>query len=262
MEIAKGQIVGKYLIVEEPFSIKGRKHCKSKCLWCGKEITNQLRSIKKGKGCSCTGLHQLNEGQEFGLLKVISFSGKDVVCKCKCGNIKSYLKGNLITGNSTSCGCDRKERLVERSTKHGMSRTKIYQIYLGIKARCYNPNEYAYKWYGNLGVTVCNEWLGENGFNNFYDWAINNGYVNGLSIERKDVSKGYSPDNCTWISIDKQHENTSNTIRIYNATGFCFVKDISEKYNVPKSTIYAKIKKIGKENLTEEKLINLLKGVD
>ena len=258
----KGEVIGKYLILDTPFSVKGRMYCRSKCLWCGKEITNQLRSLKKGKGCSCKGLHKLDVGQEFGLLKVISFSGKNVVCKCKCGSIKSYLKGNLIAGNTTSCGCDKKEKLIERSTKHGMSQTKIYQIYLSMKARCYNPNEYAYKWYGKLGITLCNEWLGENGFAEFYNWALNNGYCEGLSIERIDVHKEYSPNNCIWITLDKQHENTSKTIRIYNNNGFCYVKDIAQKYNIPKSTIYAKIKKIGKENLIEEKLIKLLKGSD
>lgn len=262
MEIAKGKVVGKYLILEEPFSIKGRKHCKSKCLWCGKEFTNQLRSLKKGYGCHCSPLHKIEVGQKFGLLEVVSFCGRDIVCKCECGSIKSYLKGNLITGNTTSCGCEKKRHLIQRSTKHGMSKTKIYQLYLGMKSRCYNPKEYAYKWYGNMGIKICDEWLGDNGFNCFYHWAINNGYKDGLSIERKDVHKDYSPSNCTWIPIKNQHENTSNTIRIYNSEGFCFVKDISKKYNIPKSTIYAKIKKTKRKDLTEDELIKLLKGVD
>jgi hypothetical protein len=256
------EIAGKYLLIDEPFSVKGRKHCRVKCLWCGKEFTTQLRHIKKGIGCSCKENSMLQVNQRFGLLRVLSFCGKDVVCECECGSIKKYIKGNLISNNTTNCGCDKSRKLISRSTKHGMSNTKIYKIYLGMKSRCYNPNEYSYKWYGKLGITVCDEWLGENGFINFYNWAMNSGYVSGLSIERKNVDKGYSPDNCTWIDIDKQHENTSNTIRIYNDTGFCFVKDISQKYNIPKSTIYAKIKEIGKDNLTEQKLIKALKRSD
>lgn len=262
MEILKDGIVGKYLMLDNPFSIKGRRYCRVKCLWCGKEFTTQLRAIKKGVGCSCKQGTMLQENQRFGLLKIISFSGKTVVCECQCGSIKEYIKGNLLSGNTTNCGCEKKRKLISRSTKHGMTHTKIYSIYLGMKGRCYNPKEYAYKWYGKLGITVCDEWLGENGFTNFYKWATKNGYIDGLSIERIDTKKGYCPENCTWIDIQKQHENTSRTIRIATDTDFMLVKDFANKYNIPLSTIYAKIQKIGKKDLTENKLIKSFKGVD
>lgn len=261
MEYSKNQIVGKYLL-EDIFSINGRKHCRVKCLWCGKEFVTQLRHIKKGKGCACKEKSKLYIGQYFGKLQVLGFDGKNVKCQCECGTIKSFLKGNLMSSNTTNCGCEKSKRMIELSTKHNMSKTRIYHIYSHIKSRCYNPKTYAYKWYGALGICMCDEWLGEEGFLNFYNWAINNGYKETLSIERLDINKGYSPENCMWIDMSKQHENTCRTIRIATQNGFCFVKDLSKKYNIPKSTLYAKIRKMGKENLTEEMILKNLKGVD
>ena len=81
---------------------------------------------------------------------------------------------------------------------HGLSKTKLYKIWLNMKSRCYNKTATRYERYGGRGIFVCDEW--KNNFMNFYNWACNNGYIEGLSIERIDINDGYYPQNCKWIT--------------------------------------------------------------
>lgn len=84
-----------------------------------------------------------------------------------------------------------------------------------MKDRCYNYNHNAYKDYGGRGITICDEWL--NDFMAFYDWSMSNGYSDNLTIDRIDNNKGYSPDNCQYVSMKQQCRNRRNTIYItYN----------------------------------------------
>lgn len=100
---------------------------------------------------------------------------------------------------------------------HGMSETKIYATWCRMKGRCYSKTNRKYYRYGARGITVCDEWLGENGFMNFYNWSMENGYSEELSIDRIDNDKGYSPDNCRWADNFQQANNTSKTHKItYN----------------------------------------------
>lgn len=96
------------------------------------------------------------------------------------------------------------------------SRTKykrLYHIYNGMKARCYNKNEVAYPNYGGRGIRMCDEWLDSQcGFERFVDWALDNGYSDDLTIERVDVNQNYCPSNCTWITKDEQARNKRRTI--------------------------------------------------
>ncbi len=100
----------------------------------------------------------------------------------------------------------------ERYNKsHGLSRTRIYQIYNNMRYRCYKSYASEFENYGGKGITVCDEWIDkENGFMNFYTWAMNNGYNDKLSIDRIDNTKGYFPNNCRWVNIFVQANNKSN----------------------------------------------------
>ena len=104
--------------------------------------------------------------------------------------------------------------------KHGFCGTKIYKKWEDMKARCNNPNNKRFKDYGGRGIKICDEWLAD--FMNFYNWAICNGYKEGLTIERIDNNGNYEPSNCKWITRAEQMKNTRNCHYIeYNGETHC-----------------------------------------
>ncbi len=89
--------------------------------------------------------------------------------------------------------------------KHGLSKHPLRPVWSDIKQRCYNKKNKNYKYYGERGIIICDEW--KNNLEKFIDWAIKNGWESGLTIERIDVDKNYEPSNCTWIPKGKQAAN-------------------------------------------------------
>lgn len=153
--------------------------------------------------------------KEFGMLKVVALDenktlekGKAYwICECQCGNVITFRGDNLT--KKKDCGCISKLEKAKRLTKHGMTNTRIHRIWLGMIKRCTIKSASGYKNYGGRGITVCDEWL--NDFMNFYNWSIENGYNDKLTIERKDVNGNYKPDNCKWATIKEQENNKRNT---------------------------------------------------
>lgn len=129
-------------------------------------------------------------------------------CECECGGTKIVTGADLRKGNTTSCGC----RMKERAKTHGMTNTRLYGIWTGIKDRCYNSKNEHYNRYGERGIVMCDEW--NNDFMNFYNWATANGYRNNLTIDRIDNDKGYEPFNCRWTTMQTQGTNKSNNVLI------------------------------------------------
>lgn len=95
--------------------------------------------------------------------------------------------------------------------RYGLSNHPLNTIWCGMKERCTNRNADNYKWYGENGINVCDDWLV---FINFYRWAVNNGWEPGLSIDRIDCSKGYSPDNCRFVTHKEQCRNRRTNVHI------------------------------------------------
>lgn len=119
----------------------------------------------------------------------------------------------------------------------GRSKTKLYKSWSCMKRRCNYPDEHHKKYYS--GIKMCNEWLD---YSNFRDWAYKNGYIDGYTIERIDNTKGYNPNNCTWIPKEQQNKNKRNK-HIVEINGQ--KKTISEwckEYNIKWTTFYQRIK--------------------
>ncbi len=179
-------------------------------------------------------------GKTFGRLTVIEKdeSRKDrafFVCRCECGNIKSIYMNHLKSGSTTSCGCYRKEQFSSRLTKHGMSNTKIYRVWSGMIERCTYKKHKTYNDYGGRGIVVCDEWL--ESFENFYSWSCENGYEEGLTIERINNNGNYEPDNCKWVTLDDQRYNKRNTVIITINGVSKNLKEWSEELNIKLSTL-------------------------
>lgn len=143
-------------------------------------------------------------GQIFGRLTVLSHvnkrnkSGRSQVfwsCECECGVILDVLGECLRRGTTLSCGCYNKDLLSETNKTHGMSGSDEYKIYQGIKDRCLNPNDHAYKNYGGRGIKISENWVV--GFDNFLlDMGLRPSKDH--SVERKDTNGDYCKENCIW----------------------------------------------------------------
>lgn len=164
--------------------------------------------------------------QKFSRLRVLGFSHKSDAgqyywkCQCDCGNFVTVTSGNLKSGHTSSCGCLRKEVAKILSTKHGHSTSRLYITWENIKDRCSNPQNKRHASYYDRHITICEEW--KNNFEAFYIWAIKNGYSENLTIDRIDNNKGYTPDNCRWVSQKIQQRNRRNNHYItYNNETHC-----------------------------------------
>ena len=167
-------------------------------------------------------------GKTFGNWKVLYRNGSSPRnfalwhCKCMlCGQEKDVVGQSLTSGASTKCrNCVPRTALTKPHRKE-----RIYSLYTGIKQRCYDPNARSYKAYGGKGIGMCEEW--KNSPDAFFGWAFSSGYTDDMTIERIDNDKGYSPNNCTWIPMNKQSANRcmNNSIQYkgntYNLTEAC-----------------------------------------
>ena len=148
--------------------------------------------------------------------------------KCECGTILKARTSAVTSGNTTNCGCVRKRKLIKASTIHGLRKHRLYQTWAGMLQRCTNPKDPNYKNYGGRGITVCTRWLDIENFIEDMDVS----YDSACSLDRKDVNKEYSPDNCRWATPTTQARNIRTT-RVNNTTGYkgVWFRKTSGKYS-------------------------------
>lgn len=192
-------------------------------------------------------------GTEKGFMKVISVK-KDgrksrLIISCACGNETEMMKCYFMDKSRTSCGCEYGKR-GEKSYlyKHGNAKTRLNNLYHGIKRRCYSESCASYKNYGGRGIKMCPEWLGEHGFENFAKWAYSTGYDENApkgqcTIDRIDVNGNYEPDNCRWINNKKQCNNKRDNHYIkLNGETLSFT-EWCDRYGVTPSSVYYRMNK-------------------
>lgn len=123
----------------------------------------------------------------------------------------------------------------------GISKTRLYTIFSAMKQRCYNPNNSNYCMYGAKGITICSEWLGEDGLSRFIEWALSNGYEEHLTIDRIDPHGPYSPENCRWItrSENSRRAERETPHKIIPGTGLRYYKlfDLLQRRGMKKTDL-------------------------
>jgi len=193
---------------------------------CGNEKVLMGSRVANGKvqSCGCLLVEKIIEngknkkidlsGKRFGRLVVISETtkrqGTHIIweCICDCGNIHFASGGDLRRGGVTSCGCYAREVSSRINTVHGGEGTTEYIKWASMKSRCYYPKNESYSHYGARGISVCNRWR-----NNFGNFLKDMGKCpEGLTLERTDNDKGYSPGNCRWATVKEQNHNKRSNV--------------------------------------------------
>ena len=165
-------------------------------------------------------------------------------CQCECGNITRIVKWDVTSGNTKSCGCFKDEMIAKtgkNNVTHGMRYTKIYKIWEGMKRRCNSEKAERYSSYGGKGITYIKEW---EQFVPFHEWAINNGYEEGLSIDRIDVNGNYEPSNCQWIPLEQQAYNKTNSNVVEYKGKKITIGELAKLTNKPYHLLYQRIVKL------------------
>lgn len=187
----------------------------------------------------------INQGDRFGKLVVLSeIDGRlrghrAYTCLCDCGNTTIAVGSDLRRGRRVSCGCRKRENgEAKRKYPKGTTKSSLYHIWSGIIQRCENPKSPEYKSYGGRGISVFESW---HEFKVFNEWAVSNGYSQGLTIERIDVDGDYCPDNCNFIPRKDQCLNKQNTLRYKGEV----LKHACERLGISYQTVHSRIKKFG-----------------
>lgn len=180
-------------------------------------------------------------GKKFSHLQVLYDSGErsstgNIIwtCKCDCGAITKVKGSHLLEGSIKSCGCE------QHPQTHGMTDSRLYHIWCTMKARCCRESSHKYDNYGKRGIQICDDW--KNDFTKFYQWAIENGYSDELSIDRIDNDGDYCPENCRWATRIQQANNT-RTNRFVNIDGKSgTIAEMARLYEISPKLIYKRLR--------------------
>lgn len=183
-------------------------------------------------------------GQRFGRLVVTEQAPnrnqkRTWVCVCDCGNVIVTTTQNLRKGDTKSCGCYKHDLTVERLTIHGETHTRLHNIWKAMRRRCCDVKYSDYKYYGERGITVCDEWKDD--FLTFKEWSVANGYSSNLTLDRIDPNKAYMPLNCRWVSMKAQCNNRRNNVNYtYNGEEHT-LSEWSERLKIPYHRLYMRL---------------------
>jgi len=221
-----------YLVLDSRY---GRKFPADLSCGCLKKEKRKLKSLEQDKSLDKRREREKYNnltGRRFGALLVVRREGTKQswaawLCQCDCGNMKILSTMQLKDPYTKSCGCFNKSRKTLKNM--GLtSSNPIYASWSAMKNRCNSLSSIYYPTYGGRGIKVCDEWLDKNtGFMNFYNWCHKNSWEKGLHLDRIDNDKGYSPDNCRWVTSQENNRNRGISRRLplngylYNLHDLC-----------------------------------------
>ncbi len=183
-------------------------------------------------------------GHRFGRLTVIDREAKPVrwLCRCDCGTEKWVATLSLRAGSTVSCGCYARDkvRLQKPARTHGLTGTKEFIAWMGMRRRCSSPKELMYPRYGGRGIKVCERW--EQSFENFLA-DMGKAPSPGHSVDRINPDGDYSPSNCRWASRKVQSRNqTRNRMLTWDGRTRLIV-EWAEEVGINAETIKSRLKR-------------------
>lgn len=207
------------LYIKETLSKDKHRSATFQCSACSQFFNARITDIKSGKqkSCGCA----LIECAKNRIIKYvwgqkIGNNGVQYLCdnrfkngiryaflRCSCGKIFIANIQQIKTNWTRGCGCKLK-------TKDGLSKHPLYIVWSNMMRRCTNKFSIQYKDYGGRGIKVCKQW---HNFIVFYEWSINNKYEKGLFIDRINNNKGYTPDNCRFVTRGTNNRNKRCSIK-------------------------------------------------
>ena len=181
-------------------------------------------------------------GQRYGRLVALEYvAPAKWRCVCDCGTQTVVANGQLRAGKTKSCGCLRKELATTASTSHGKSHLPSYTAWMEMRTRCQNPKRHDYPRYGGAGVKVCDRWQSYEAF--FEDMGER---PPGLTLDRRDNTKGYEPGNVRWATAKEQARNKTNN---HLFDGKC-IAQIAEELGITHGAVTNRIAKLGTPYVT------------
>lgn len=164
------------------------------------------------------------------------------LCLCDCGNATNVCTTSLRKGTTKSCGCLGRDARKARYTTHGLSCNELYDRWKHMLNRCELPTDKRYRYYGERGIFVCEEW---HDFTAFNEWAAANGYAKGLSLDRIDNGGPYSPENCRWADHRTQMNNTRATRLIEYHGKLTPLSVVAAEHGMTTTLLHQRIFKLG-----------------
>lgn len=179
-------------------------------------------------------------------LRLNRIDGTKDYCPGNCcfGNVSTKREDSYLQTQKKRSEYNRKKK-EEANIKGLMNEDPLYDTFIAMHERCENKKHINYKNYGGKGIRVCEEWCRKGGFPNFKKWAIENGWAKGLTLDRIDNNKGYSPDNCRWVTRLQQCYNKTNNI-LYSYGGIEMpLGMIAKLENVKYGLLYLRVRQKG-----------------
>jgi hypothetical protein len=181
-------------------------------------------------------------GDAYYLHDVVStIKRRQAMFRCKCGNNFIAQVFKVKTLETKSCGCLHKINTSKANSKHNLKNHKLYSVWSSMKARCYNKNVDAYKRYGGIGVSVCEEW--KNDFMSFYNWSISNGWGIGLQLDKDIKGNGllYSPESCIYVKPKLNSNNRKTNKYIVYLGERKTISEWADYFNISLKNLYQRL---------------------